>query len=461
MPACAAVNDSVQRLAGLLYETSEQHKDNRESRVIRDMNDTTKVLQFLLQRNPFNDDSCLVNIVTGVEAVDYVNVDNARSIGQQIIASMNGQNVEQLSLKKKDQAVTMDSKSFVRVNEEKVEVTSQLLFQRLSVIARDSEEDTATMFSYELSIYPASLFEAPGKMLKSQKSILGDYLWSLVGAEAGTIRSESNMVFVLDGGALLHRIPWKAGSSFGHIINSYCSYVTSHYNASAVIVFDGYEGGPSTKDSIHVQRAKSRQCVSVHFTDSTKLTIKKEDFLSNAKNKQKIVYSLSSALKANGHTCINATQDADLLIVKTAVQHAKLQQTCVVGDDTDLLVLLCHQAESSLFDIYFAPEDKTYPSGKKGVRCWNIKGCKEIFGDKLCRHLLFHHAFLGCDTTSRIHGFGKSATIKLLNKQLSFAKTVDVFLSSKSSFESIVAADETILLNLYNAPKHGQLLNAI
>ena len=55
--------------------------------------------------------------------------------------------------------------------------------------------------------------------------------------------------FVLDGGALLQRIPWSRGSLYKDIFKSYSEYVTRKYG-EAVIVFDGYEG-PSTKDMTH------------------------------------------------------------------------------------------------------------------------------------------------------------------------------------------------------------------
>ena len=47
--------------------------------------------------------------------------------------------------------------------------------------------------------------------------------------------------------------------------------------------------------------------------------------------------------KANCET-YHASGDADLLIFQKAVQCATTNKTVLIGDDTDLLVLLCHHA---------------------------------------------------------------------------------------------------------------------
>ena len=74
--------------------------------------------------------------------------------------------------------------------------------------------------------------------------------------------------------------------------------------------------------------------------------LKKEDFLSNKENKQKFINLLSGKLELSGCTTIHAEGDADLVIVQTAIQSAQPGATVLIGDDTDLLFLLCYHAES-------------------------------------------------------------------------------------------------------------------
>ena len=130
------------------------------------------------------------------------------------------------------------------------------------------------------------------------------------------------------------------------------------------------------------------------------------------KNKQRFTSLLSERLEQAGCETHHAKGDADVLIVQTAVQCAVSGQTILVGDDTDLLVLLCYHVKDNSCDIFFKPESRT--GTKKNPRCWNIKQVQNILGRDTCNNLLFAHAILGCDTTSRVYGFGKGLALKHL-----------------------------------------------
>ena len=56
-----------------------------------------------------------------------------------------------------------------------------------------------------------------------------------------------------------------------------------------------------------------------------------------------------------------STADADLLTVNKAVESSRTMDTVLVGDDTDLLILLCHHAELHAFDLFFQPEPREIP----------------------------------------------------------------------------------------------------
>ena len=57
-------------------------------------------------------------------------------------------------------------------------------------------------------------------------------------------------------------------------------------------------------------------------------------------------------------TILNASNDADLLIVQTTVKLTDDTPTVVIGEDTDLLVLLLHHAEEDCKTIYFKSDVK-------------------------------------------------------------------------------------------------------
>ena len=115
---------------------------------------------------------------------------------------------------------------------------------------------------------------------------------------------------------------------------------------NAIVVFDGCDD-MSTKNMTHQRRAAGKAGATVTFTENMKVTPKKDNFLANPKNKQRIINMLSRFLQEDNCPTYHAEGDADVLIVKTAVE----RNTVLVGDDTDLLVLLCFYTRSDSFFI--------------------------------------------------------------------------------------------------------------
>ena len=101
---------------------------------------------------------------------------------------------------------------------------------------------------------------------------------------------------------------------------------------------------------------------------------------------------LSEALQNIGCVTHHVNGEGDLLIVKTAVASARTNTTVLVGDDTDLLVLLCYHASNDGFDLYFRPEPK---ANARGTRVWHMKKVKDQLGREVCTNLPFLHAITG------------------------------------------------------------------
>ena len=88
--------------------------------------------------------------------------------------------------------------------------------------------------------------------------------------------------------------------------------------------------------------------------DSTMIAkLKKEEFIANKENKQKFIHLLGNKLQQSGCSTIHAEGDSDLLIVHTAIQSSRSITIVLVGDDTDLLFLLCHHAEMNANELFF------------------------------------------------------------------------------------------------------------
>ena len=454
MPICAETNRVMQSLSGVDFNSGEQNKDICKARMQRDLKDTVTVLTSLAERSPIAEDPSLRNIMTGVNADSNVNVDAAAEVGTKVLESMTGKSVCSYSFSRCAQAITMASKSSLTIGNESVQVDPQLLFQRL-ILACNSAEELTSVFQYELASYPTALFESPLMMNPAQKPGLADAIWSTLspGAKTGPT---TQVHYVLDGGALLHRVPWPRGNgTYRDVLAAYTSYVSRKYRRPTV-VFDGYDD-ISTKYSTQKRRAAGKVAPTISFTEDMQVTSKREEFLSNAKNKQRFINLLSDALCRANCQVKQAPGDADVTIVRAAVDSGQSTPTVLVGDDTDLLVLLCYHTDIHGCDVFFRPEPKTNVTRR---RVWNIKKVKQQLGPEVCENLLFIHAFLGCDTTSRIFGLGKGAALKKFISSAYFREQAKVFSHDSSTQDEILLAGENSLVCLYGG-RPGQKLDIL
>ena len=156
IPTCAEVNRSMLELTGVSYSTSEQNKDMTKARQDHDWKDTQTLLKYLHERNPFSSDVSLRSISAGVHASTTVNVDTAKDVGNAILSSMEGISVAEYTFKRKNQAVTLDTKCQVRIDGATIQLDPQLLFQRLTIAAK-ATESLQEIFKYELCSHTSPL----------------------------------------------------------------------------------------------------------------------------------------------------------------------------------------------------------------------------------------------------------------------------------------------------------------
>ncbi|XP_062517868.1 uncharacterized protein LOC134193097 [Corticium candelabrum] len=112
----------------------------------------------------------------------------------------------------------------------------------------------------------------------------------------------------------------------------------------------------------------------------------KAKFLANNSNKQQFIKMLRDQLEINNCKVHHAPGDADLLSVQKSVESAKMLTTILVGDDTDLLILLCYHSSLHSHRVFFQPEPK---KSTKNPRVWNIQVVKEQLGPEICTHVLY------------------------------------------------------------------------
>lgn len=412
-PVSSEYSYAMQDFNKRAFTTSEQHKELTEARIMRNQADLAKIKEKLEVCSPFSTDPTLRNIVTGVIAQDSVNVDNYRSVGTQILEKMHGQPVFTYSYKRKDKAKTLGDASAVKVAPER-SIDPALLFQRLFVVSRTGEFSLEDVLDYELSPFPPALFEASYVMRKAEKPQLAkaiDEHARNLSDKAVTNEVPKTDNYVLDGGSLIHRVQWTKGSTYGSIAQTYADFTLRNYG-TATVVFDGYQDAPSVKDATH-QRRQRTQHPKINFTQETIFNGKKDDFLSQGTNKQALINIISNRLRDNGCNVMNSEGDADFDIVQAAIASAQYQTTTLVGEDTDLLILLLQHMDPKRKTLYFRSDNKS----KGEIRVYNINILKELLGQKLCTHLLFIHSFSGCDTTSRIFGTGKKTLFQKFVKE--------------------------------------------
>ena len=119
----------------------------------------------------------------------------------------------------------------------------------------------------------------------------------------------------------------------------------------------------------------------------------------------------------------------------------------MIGEDTDLLVLLLYHYTVAGKELYFR-------SDKENPHIYDIRKLKTLFEDHVCTSLLFAHAFTGCDTTSRIFGIGKkSAFQKVIANDAVFSSCSRIFCSPNSDHSTIEIAGAKAMLSLCNRPE--------
>ena len=358
MHKCATVYATLCSLTNLDQSSdSFQHADCSTSQAKRDCDDISKLLAWLEANDPFDTQDCrLRSLGSGVSAVtgDGVNCDSAEEVGAGIMTKLDDCVYSEVVMKKADTVKTLaDIATVCAPRQKQLNLDNGLLFSRLLVIC-SRERDIESYFQYEMTSTPAALFK-DGFMRKVDKAQLQHELLNTVDTSFMII---PRCVYVIDGGCLLHRVKWEKGATYAAIAQQYNQYVSKHYGVSTV-VFDGYEA--SVKDHEHERRA-TKCAPNVVVDPGRNAYFDQGTFLANQENKKSFIDLLTKCLRDAGHSVHQASDDADTLLVHTALQCARQQRpVVVVANDTDVLVLLIYHIHvcaepDSISDVYMLSE---------------------------------------------------------------------------------------------------------
>ncbi|GBM55398.1 hypothetical protein AVEN_98748-1 [Araneus ventricosus] len=252
-------------------------------------------------------------------------------------------------------------------------------------------------FIFELSPFPLSLFNEEGMRKGTKSSLFSAFSPNKIDAVQG-----KNNFLVVDGGHLLHKFVWQRNMNFEDIGKSYLTYLQTHYGSNVAVVFDGYPSDVnenSAKSAERIRRANLHSSHEIIFNEVTCPETSQEQFLANERNKVRFIDLLKKFLQKANVTVKQAVEDADLLIVETAVSvKSQYDNIFVVGEGIDLSVLLTGLAPMKE-NLYFRK------CGKE--RTPDVLYSTTSFKYKFSRMILFIHAFSGCDTSSALFGHGK------------------------------------------------------
>ena len=231
-------------LTNTKHTTSEQHIDLSVSRSNRDF---SKIQEWFEQHEPFDLNEKRLRSLTAADG-DGINCDCIEEVGANIQEKLNNVRVTEASLKRNHQVHSLNHlQPAIQIEKKKYHIDPMKLFSRLIAIVQREEDMIPYFSSYELTAIPTSIFK-DGAMRKIQKSQLAKLVTSDVQPAECNMRTS----YVIDGGALLHKVKWAKKAAYKDILLQYVQYVHAKYGQHTCIVFDGYESGPSTKDQEHL-----------------------------------------------------------------------------------------------------------------------------------------------------------------------------------------------------------------
>ena len=170
------------------------------------------------------------------------------------------------------------------------------------------------------------------------------------------------------------------------------------------------------------------------------IDVNQKPFLVNKSNKQRFMDLLSDSMEVSEINVYRAVADADVLIVNVALERARSKPTVVIGNDSDLIVLLLYKFDAdSMEDIIVHSKQRIISIRKLKIDLLNR-------APDLIDSLLFLHAVSGCDTCSSPLGVGKVGIVAKLSKLSPLPR---IFIDPMINKEEVIEAGEQAMCIIY------------
>lgn len=148
----------MEDFCGFSGVTSDQHVDQRDSRVLLYNEDEQKLGNWLELYDPILDRSELMSVFTGVVVDDRINCHRTIEVGQAMISKMVGLNFQVVDFQRKKKVLHFSAlSSSIEIEKCPVPGNSMILFKRMRIL-KESSGDMHKYFDYELAPFPMSLF---------------------------------------------------------------------------------------------------------------------------------------------------------------------------------------------------------------------------------------------------------------------------------------------------------------
>ncbi len=273
-------------------------------------------------------------------------------------------------------------KKKVKLGDKKVYIEKTLVFSRLIIMAeRMKGSKKYSTLNWHLFQHLSSLWIVWWG--KPQKHEFGRML------KATTTKLDlamNNKMHVVDGGWLLHQIKWIRGATIKTISYCLCQVCWSPLQGFYCSLLMGKKHHWKVMNICG--RWLGRKFLKTYrVTPELTISCDREVFLANEKNKGALIMTMSAEIANQNILVCQAKDDADTLIVKTAMDLVTSVNppVVVVAQDTDILVLLCYHRPSNCSNLYL-------PSDAGGL--YDISTIAIVDWEEL----LFKHGWSGNDS---------------------------------------------------------------
>ncbi|GBM56650.1 hypothetical protein AVEN_168886-1 [Araneus ventricosus] len=170
-------------------------------------------------------------------------------------------------------------------------------------------------------------------------------------------------------------------------------------------------------------------------------TISQEKIFANSRNKDRLISILMNKFYSVNIICKKANEDAECLIVNSALVLAPSHPSViVVGGDINLFFIL---TGICIFDsVYFLKPGK-------GKIAQNIFSPHTALEKTIACNILFIHSVIGYDTASALFNYGKMKFARILKNNPDLLKVIGIFKNPDVNTEAVVIAGNSFLVALY------------